>query len=340
MAETSVAITPGVGKTIDGFDAGGGMRQAVVVADAVTIGNTQAVSAAGAAKVDGSAVTQPVSMATAPTTPITAASLPLPAGAALDATLTGGTTRAKITDGTNNAAVKAASTAAVATDPALVVVISPNNVVPISLATAPTTPITAAALPLPTGAATSVKQPAIGTAGASSVDVITVQGIASGTPQPVAIGASAPLSTTLQSAAVAIGNGTAQTITGYVQTVINVTGVFVGTIVFEGSTDNGANYNIPLLAQQLGVTTTPATSTSTIGAFRISVDGLTNFRARISAWTSGSITVVSNATPLATTNQIAAVNNATKFAGEDLTNDILKTNTVFSCPIRCARSVA
>lgn len=45
---------------------------------------------------------------------------------ALDATLTGGTQRTKITDGTNNAAVKAASTAPVATDPALVVAWSPN----------------------------------------------------------------------------------------------------------------------------------------------------------------------------------------------------------------------
>jgi hypothetical protein len=38
----------------------------------------------------------------------------------------------KITDGTNTAAVKAASVAAVATDPALVVAISPNNVIPVS----------------------------------------------------------------------------------------------------------------------------------------------------------------------------------------------------------------
>ena len=75
--------------------------------------------------------------------PISAAALPLPTGAALDATLTGGAQKARVTDGTNTAAVKAASTAAVATDPALVVAVSPNNTVPIS----------AAALPLPTGAA-------------------------------------------------------------------------------------------------------------------------------------------------------------------------------------------
>ena len=45
--------------------------------------------------------------------------------------------------------------------------------------------VTVAASALPTGAATAAKQPALGTAGTSSTDVITVQGIASGTAQPV-----------------------------------------------------------------------------------------------------------------------------------------------------------
>lgn len=40
-------------------------------------------------------------------------------------------------------------------------------------------PVSAASLPLPTGAATLAKQPALGTAGAASADVITVQGVAS-----------------------------------------------------------------------------------------------------------------------------------------------------------------
>lgn len=46
-------------------------------------------------------------------------------------------------------------------------------------------PVSAASLPLPSGAATAAKQPALGTAGAASADVITVQGNASGTPIPV-----------------------------------------------------------------------------------------------------------------------------------------------------------
>lgn len=43
-------------------------------------------------------------------------------------------------------------------------------------------PVSAASLPLPTGASTAAKQPALGTAGSASADVISVQGIASMTP--------------------------------------------------------------------------------------------------------------------------------------------------------------
>ena len=87
----------------------------------------------------------PVQPGTGATFPVSAASLPLPTGAATNATLTGGTQVTLIGNGTTNAALKAASTAAVAADPALVVAISPNNTVAIS----------AAALPLPSGAATN-----------------------------------------------------------------------------------------------------------------------------------------------------------------------------------------
>lgn len=45
-----------------------------------------------------------------------------------------------------------------------------------------TQPISAVSLPLPSGAATSAKQPALGIAGTASTDVLTVQGIASMTP--------------------------------------------------------------------------------------------------------------------------------------------------------------
>ncbi len=96
--------------------------------------NTASVTAASALKVDGSAVTQPVS-GTVTANQGTAAAL----ASAWPVKVTDGTntlptmdvaSRAgfqKITDGTNTAAVKAASTAPLATDPALVVAISPNS---------------------------------------------------------------------------------------------------------------------------------------------------------------------------------------------------------------------
>lgn len=45
--------------------------------------------------------------------------------------------------------------------------------------------ISAASLPLPSGAATAAKQPALGTAGTPSTDVISIQGVASGTGIPI-----------------------------------------------------------------------------------------------------------------------------------------------------------
>src|SRR6185437_15722264 len=65
-----------------------------------------------------------------------------------------------------------------------------------------TQPISASALPLPSGAATAAKQPALGTAGTPSADVVTVQGAASMTAlkvdgsavtQPVSISGNQPV---------------------------------------------------------------------------------------------------------------------------------------------------
>lgn len=83
-------------------------------------------------------VTGAVTVSNFPATqPISAIALPLPTGAALDATLTGGTQKTKLVDtgGTNVASISAAG--AVKTDGSAV-----------------TQPVSAAALPLPTGAAT------------------------------------------------------------------------------------------------------------------------------------------------------------------------------------------
>jgi hypothetical protein len=77
---------------------------------------------------------------------------------AADTTLTGGTAKTRVTDGTNTAAVKAASTAPIATDPALVVSISPNS----GLTVAPVTSSTATVSSV-SGSASSVQLLALNT---------------------------------------------------------------------------------------------------------------------------------------------------------------------------------
>lgn len=58
-------------------------------------------------------------------------------------------------------------------------------------------------LPLPTGAATAAKQPALGTVGSPSADVITVQGVSGGTTLPV----TATAGNTLATVSATIANG-------------------------------------------------------------------------------------------------------------------------------------
>ena len=61
--------------------------------------------------------------------------------------------------------------------------VSPSNPLPVSITNLPATQgVTAAALPLPAGAAISAKQAALGTAGSSSADVLSIQGITAMTP--------------------------------------------------------------------------------------------------------------------------------------------------------------
>jgi len=87
----------------------------------------------------------------------------LPTGAATSANQTTlGSQTTKINDGTNTAAVKAASTAASATDPALVVAISPNNTVAATQSGTWNITNISGTVSLPTGAATSANQTTLG----------------------------------------------------------------------------------------------------------------------------------------------------------------------------------
>lgn len=140
------------------------------------------------------AVTGPLTNAElrAAAVPVSAASLPLPAGAATE--LTVASILGQLDSKTSTLATQVTAAATLAqldAKTSTLATASAQTTGNSSLATIATqqtdgtqkTQVTSSALP--TGAATAAKQPAIGTAGTPSADVLSVQGVAGGTPQPV-----------------------------------------------------------------------------------------------------------------------------------------------------------
>lgn len=91
-------------------------------------------------------------------------------------------------------------------------------------ASSATVPVSAASLPLPSGAATAAKQPAPGTAGTPSVDVISVQGVVGGTAIPVNGTVTVQQSTASNLKAQVTGAGTAGTADTGVVTIQGIAG--------------------------------------------------------------------------------------------------------------------
>ena len=97
----------------------------------------------------------------------------------------------------------------------------------------------------------------------------------------------------LQSAAVATGDGTAADCTPvadgpYYTLTAQVQGITTATITWEGTVD-GANW-VAIQATNLNSAAAATTATAD-GLFRLTVLGLRQVRARISAWTTGAVTV-------------------------------------------------
>jgi hypothetical protein len=99
-----------------------------------------------------------------------------------------------------------------------------------------TQPVSATTLPLPSGAATAAKQPALGTAGTASADVITVQGIASMTALKVDGSAvTQPVSGNLTTVSTVTTVGAVTGITNALPSGTNT----IGTVNLAGATTNG-----------------------------------------------------------------------------------------------------
>ncbi len=97
--------------------------------------------------------------------------------------------------------------------------------------------------------------------------------------------------TSLQSAAVATGNGAALDCSGRKQIVAQLTGTFSATVTWEGTVD-GSTWVAVAVADLASTTRARATTATAAGLFLLEdVAGLQQFRARVSTYVSGSVTV-------------------------------------------------
>jgi hypothetical protein len=106
---------------------------------------------------------------------------------------------------------------------------------------------------------------------------------------PIDLSARAATLTVLQNAAAATGNGTALPLLGMDALTVEITGTFVGTVTFEGTIDDTSWFAVGLKTAADGAAVTAPTAP---GAWKLPVDalGLSQFRARVSAHSSGTIT--------------------------------------------------
>lgn len=97
---------------------------------------------------------------------------------------------------------------------------------------------------------------------------------------------------TLQDAVSAVGNGQSISIGGLTAVGLQVSGITTATITFEATVDDVNWIAVTAFNQNTGAA---ATTTTVNGLFLIGCAGLSQVRARISAWTSGAITVKAKA---------------------------------------------
>lgn len=186
---------------------------------------------------------------------------------ALDSTLTGGTQRSKITDGTNNAAVKAGNVVPLTTDPALVVVVSPNS------------PAIAQNITQIGGSSIALGQ----TTMASSFPV-TFASNQSAIPVTPSL-----FSDRFGSGTITALNGTVAANTqGCGSIVFNVTGTWVATLQVEGTVD-GTNWVTVIGLDQSQAVFTNFTGTNT--RVYVNCGGFQQIRLNATSFTSGTVNI-------------------------------------------------
>ncbi len=209
-------------------------------------------------------------------------------------------------------------------------------------ASATTQPVSAVSLPLPSGASTAVKQPALGVAGTASADVLTVQGIASMTALKVdGSGVTQPVSGTFWQATQPI-SGTVTADQGGSWSVTVGSALPAGTnVIGHIIVDSG------VITSVTSITNALPSGTNVIGHVIVDSGTITSVTAITNALPSGTnvighvivdsgtITTVSTVTAVTTVSTVTAVTAITNAlpAGTNLLGQISasdETGTIYS----------
>lgn len=153
-------------------------------------------------------------------------------------------------------------------------------------------PISAVSLPLPSGASTettlasiNTKTPALGSAvSASSSPVVIASDQATIAVNQAGVTATGSLGSLNAVQALAL--------TGASGWAVDVRGTFVGTITFQGTIDGTNWFSINVLPAGGSVNVAAVTTTAAVGAWVGSANGMQQVRANMTAYTSGSATIV------------------------------------------------
>ena len=313
-ADNAIILTPGVGVTERSKDVGGGVQSVIVIpgdtsgnplATAPGTGNTvfalpmQGVAGGVAVPVSGTfwQATQPVSGTFWPYAlgqQVSGSSVPVVLPAAQITTLTppAWSNSNQIGNTGFNATLQATPTTAIGK-------VDPNTIATWGLAalggaTAPTNAVATACEYLTSAPTYTTGQTgAIQCTAAGSVHVTVDNTPAVTQSGPWNFGGAAGSPVTMQSAAVANGNGTTLTVMNYNTALINVNCSVAcsggTTINFEGTDSTGTYFSVQ--ATPVAGTGASVNSATTSGQFCVNVIAYTTLRARISAYSAGTITV-------------------------------------------------
>lgn len=133
---------------------------------------------------------------------------------------------------------------------------------------------------------------------------------------------------TLQNAASALGNGTPANVEGLVSLRLRITITGTATVTFEASTDD-VNFNTILGYNLNGQSVSVVSATNEV---QFSVQNFKTFRARISAYTSGTVTVgaTGSSAQIAVPQNMGSFANSDAAAASSLTQLVAGSNLVYN----------